>query len=116
MGRWGADEFLVVSHERTAEMLVAHAQTVAGQARTADFRWWGDKVSITVSIGAAHWRSETDETLAQLLDRAKKAMESSTSTGGNRVSGALPAQAAELAVAIENGEEREHQQDFAGGR
>lgn len=116
MGRWGADEFLIVSHERTVEMLVAHAQTLAGQARTADFRWWGDKVSITVSIGAAHWRGGTDETLAQLLDRARKAMEANTCTGGNRVSAALPAQAVELAVAEKNREEREDKQDFAGGK
>ncbi len=52
MGRWGDNEFLIVSHERTSEMLASHAQTLAGLARTADFRWWGDRVSITVSIGA----------------------------------------------------------------
>ncbi len=30
VGRWGDDEFLIVSHERTAEMLAAHAQVLAG--------------------------------------------------------------------------------------
>ena len=59
LGRWGEDEFLVISHERTAEMLAAHAQTLAGLARTADFRWWGDRVSLTVSIGAAQATSRT---------------------------------------------------------
>jgi len=29
------------------------AQALAALARTADFRWWGDRLSITVSIGAA---------------------------------------------------------------
>ena len=53
VGRWGDDEFLIISHERTPEMLAAHAQVLAGMARTADFRWWGDRVSLTVSIGAA---------------------------------------------------------------
>ena len=53
MSRWGDDEFLVVAHEHSAEMLAAHARTLAGLARTADFRWWGDRVSLTVSIGAA---------------------------------------------------------------
>ncbi len=90
MGRWGADEFLIVSHERTAEMLVAHAQTLAGLARTADFRWWGDRVSITVSIGAAQRPKESGETLAQLLERARQAMETSTSMGGNRVTESAP--------------------------
>ena len=32
IGRWGEDEFLVISHERTAETLAAHAQVLAGLA------------------------------------------------------------------------------------
>jgi diguanylate cyclase (GGDEF)-like protein/PAS domain S-box-containing protein len=82
LGRWGDDEFLAISHERTAEMLAAHAQVLAGQARTADFRWWGDRVSLTVSIGAA--QADPSETLAQLLERAQDAMASSIHAGGNR--------------------------------
>ena len=70
LGRWGDDEFLVISHEHTPEMLAAHAQALAGLARTADFRWWGDRVSLTVSIGAA--QADLDETLAQLLERAQE--------------------------------------------
>jgi diguanylate cyclase (GGDEF)-like protein/PAS domain S-box-containing protein len=83
LGRWGDNEFLIVSHERTAEMLAAHAQMLAGLARTADFRWWGDRVSITVSIGAA--QAEQSETLAQLLERAQSAMCSSLHAGGNQI-------------------------------
>ncbi len=83
MGRWGADEFLVLSHERTAEMLNAHAQTLAGLTRTADFRWWGDRASLTASIGAA--QVSADESLAQLLFRAQSAMLTSMHAGGNHV-------------------------------
>lgn len=83
IGRWGDDEFLVVSHERTAEMLTQHAQTLAGLARTAEFRWWGDRVSITTSIGAA--QVTHDEALAQLLFRAQSAMLTSMHAGGNQV-------------------------------
>jgi len=85
VGRWGAEEFLVISHERTAEMLAAHAQALVGLARTADFRWWGDRVSLTVSIGAAQAGSGRGETLAQLLERAREAMSFSIHAGGNRV-------------------------------
>ena len=84
MGRWGDEEFLVVAHERSAEMLAKHAQTLAGLARTADFRWWGDRVSITVSIGEAQAVGVADESLAQLLERAREAMEASNHAGGNR--------------------------------
>jgi diguanylate cyclase (GGDEF)-like protein/PAS domain S-box-containing protein len=91
LGRWGDDEFLVLSHERTAEMLAAHAQLLAGLARTADFRWWGDRVSITVSIGAA--QAEQIGTLVDLLERAKAAMFSSFHAGGNHITPAPGGQA-----------------------
>jgi diguanylate cyclase (GGDEF)-like protein/PAS domain S-box-containing protein len=81
LGRWGDDEFLVISHERTPEMLAGHAQALAGLARTADFRWWGDRVSLTVSIGAA--QADEDGTLAELLERARTAMLASIHAGGN---------------------------------
>jgi diguanylate cyclase (GGDEF)-like protein len=83
IGRWGDDEFLVLSHERSAAMLAAHAQTLAGMARTTEFRWWGDRISLTVSIGAA--QAERDETLNALLERAETAMTASSRAGGNRM-------------------------------
>jgi len=86
IGRWGQDEFLIISHERTTEMLGIHAKTLAGLARTADFRWWGDRVSLTVSIGAA--QSEASGTLVNLLERAKAAMFSSFHEGGNQTTSA----------------------------
>jgi len=86
MGRWGDDEFLILSHERTAEMLAAHAQVLAGLARTADFWWWGDRASLTVSIGAA--QAEREGSLANLLERAKAAMFTSFHAGGNQITSA----------------------------
>jgi len=83
IGRWGEDDFLVLSHERTAETLAAHAQVLAGLARTADFRWWGDRLTLTVSIGAA--QAEAAETAAQLLERAQSAMLGSIHAGGNHI-------------------------------
>jgi len=86
LGRWGEDEFLVTSHERTAALLAAHAQTLGGMARTAEFRWWGDRVSLTVSIGAA--QAEREGTLQELLERAKAAMLASFHAGGNHITAA----------------------------
>ncbi len=88
VGRWGDDEFLIISHERTPEMLASHAQTLAGLAQTADFRWWGDRVSLTVSIGAAQACFSEDTGLAQLLERAQAAMVSSVHGGGNCITSA----------------------------
>ena len=82
MGRWGDDEYMILSHERTPEMLAAHAQALVIQARSADFRWWGDRVMITVSIGAAH--AVRGGNLIDLLEQAKASMISSRQAGGNR--------------------------------
>ena len=86
MGRWGDDEFLILSHERTPEMLATHAQVLAGLARTADFRWWGDRASLTVSIGAA--QAEQESSLVDLLERSKTAMLTSFHAGGNQTTSA----------------------------
>ena len=86
MGRWGDDEFLVLSHERSSAMLAAHAQSLAGLARTTEFRWWGDRVSLTVSVGAA--QAERGEPLAELLERAQAAMFASIRAGGNHITAA----------------------------
>lgn len=85
LGRWGEAEFLVIAHEKSLDQLAAHAQILAGLARTADFRWWGDRISLTVSVGAAQAEKGEPETLAQLLERAQKAMEASVHAGGNRI-------------------------------
>jgi diguanylate cyclase (GGDEF)-like protein len=83
MGRWGNNEYLVLVHERTPELLREHAQRLAGLARTADFRWWGDRVGLTVSIGASYARE--GDTLESLLQRTRQAMQASEYAGGNHV-------------------------------
>ena len=84
IGYWSSEGFLVIAHERNAEMLVGHAKTLVGLARTADFRWWGDRVSLTASVGAAQASSDAGETLTHILDRADEALEISIRDGGNR--------------------------------
>ncbi|UWZ81956.1 sensor domain-containing diguanylate cyclase [Occallatibacter riparius] len=83
VGRWGDGEFLVLSHEASGEVLANHAQLLAGLARTADFRWWGDRLTLTVSVGAS--KAEPGEALAEVLNRAREGMETSAHAGGNRV-------------------------------
>jgi diguanylate cyclase (GGDEF)-like protein/PAS domain S-box-containing protein len=83
IGRWGNNEFLVLAHERTAELLFEHARRLAGLARTADFRWWGDRVGLTVSMGAS--QAIAGDTLQSVLNRVRQAMQTSTYAGGNQV-------------------------------
>ncbi|HWT66706.1 MAG TPA: diguanylate cyclase [Terracidiphilus sp.] len=83
IGRWGDDEFLVLARQNAAGALAAHARTLTGLARTTDFRWWGDRISLTVSIGAA--QASSGETLVQLLERVQAALFSSMHAGGNHI-------------------------------
>jgi GGDEF domain-containing protein len=83
IARWDTAEFLLLSHERTSEQIDEHALHLAGMARTADFRWWGDRVNLTVSIGAAF--AAEGHTLNSLLGAALGAMHSATYAGGNQV-------------------------------
>ena len=89
IGRWGNNEFLVLAHERTQELLHYHAQCLVGLARTADFRWWGDRVGLTLSIGASY--AAPGDSLQVILGRARQAMQSSAYAGGNKVSEATRA-------------------------
>ena len=81
LGRWGTNEYLVLAHERSAALLAAHGEHLTVLAQRADFRWWGDRVPLTVSVGAA--QAEQNQTLAILLKRAQTAMEASHAGGGN---------------------------------
>ncbi len=83
IGRWGDGEFLILSQEGRGDVLGNHAQVLIGFARTADFRWWGDRVSVTVSAGVAE--AENGDELAAVLRRAQAAMEASVHAGGNQV-------------------------------
>jgi diguanylate cyclase (GGDEF)-like protein/PAS domain S-box-containing protein len=93
LGRWGVNEFLVLCHERSEEMLAAHAQHLTGLARTADFRWWGDRVPLTLSAGAA--QAAEGDSLRSLLLRAQEGMQESSYAGGNRATLKKPARGQE---------------------
>ena len=83
IGRWGDNEFLIIAHERSAQLLTDHARRLAGLARLVDFRWWGDRIGLTLSIGTS-FAIEAD-TLPCLLNRARHAMRNSEHAGGNHV-------------------------------
>jgi diguanylate cyclase (GGDEF)-like protein/PAS domain S-box-containing protein len=85
LGRWGENEFLALCHERSQELLIAHAQHLAELTRTADFRWWGDRVPLAASIGVA--QAAEGASLSALLASAQRAMRQCVNAGGNQVRG-----------------------------
>ena len=83
IGRWGDNEFLIIAHERSAQLLTDHGRRLAGLAPMVDFRWWGDRIGVTLSIGTS-FAVEAD-TLPCLMNRARQAMRASEFAGGNHV-------------------------------
>ena len=103
IGRWGDGEFLVLGREGDAGLLRNRGHVLTGVARTADFSWWGDRVTLSVSVGAA--RAVSGEPLRDLLARARNAMQTSMRDGGNRVTLAEDADTMQAAgAAAENGQ------------
>ena len=83
LGRWGHHEFLVICHERSADLLLLHARHLCELTHSADFRWWGDRVPLTVSVGCA--QAVREEKLKTLMQRAQQGMERARLGGGNTV-------------------------------
>jgi PAS domain S-box-containing protein/diguanylate cyclase (GGDEF)-like protein len=83
LGLWDEGEFLVVMPEATARGLELDADLLRGMVASAQFRWWGDRMPLTVSLGGllvAEGRS-----LRHIMERARAAMEQSAGQGGNAV-------------------------------
>ena len=81
--RWANNEFLVLSHERTVKLLEAHASHLAESSKSSDFRWWGDRVSLTVSLSVAQAENATN--LRDLLISVQKGMQTSLIASGNHL-------------------------------
>jgi PleD family two-component response regulator len=84
VGRWSEDQFLALVSNCGDSALVATGEHITRLARYSAVTWWGDALSVTVSVGATAMRPE--EALEPLVERVGKAFQESVSGGGNRVS------------------------------
>lgn len=82
-GRWTESEFLVLTHVRTLPALEHHAQMLCKLSTSSDFRWWGDKVNVSLSIGGA--MVIPGESTEEILLRVDEALQQSRKGGGNCV-------------------------------
>lgn len=72
MGRWGDNEYLMITHHRVLPTLERHAMRLAAIAQMAEFRWWGDKIAITVTVGGT--MAVEVESIQSLLARVDDAL------------------------------------------
>jgi len=81
--RWGGEEFVIVGKDGDTHgaMLLAEKIRVAIESRAISYK--GELINITASLGAAI--AEADENIAQVIERADKAMYQAKASGRNQV-------------------------------
>ena len=87
VGRWGGDEFVTVVPGVNLDQLTAIANKLRVLTSRSHFAHEGDRINVTISIGATQVRSE--DTLASLIKRADQLLYQSKLTGGNRVTSSI---------------------------
>ena len=85
VARTGAAEFGIMSPATTGEAAARFAQRVAEEIRAAKITWQGQKIAISVSIGACDSAAEVVESFADLLVIAQQRMQQAYAAGGDRV-------------------------------
>jgi len=84
LGRYGGEEFLVAlpGHDAAASRIIAERLRHAVELSKID--WHGQSLALTISIGLAS-RRDGDRTVAEMLERADKALYAAKREGRNRV-------------------------------
>ena len=85
VARTGPAEFGIMSPATTGEAATRFAQRVAEEIHAAKITWQGQKIGISVSIGACDSTSEAVESFADLLVIAQQRMQAAFAAGGDRV-------------------------------
>jgi len=83
VARWSADRFVAVLTNCTARTLAAAAAMLKRLATSEAIPWWGDLLTVTVSMGGAVVRPGDTPTL--LVRRAEEALEAGRSAGEGAV-------------------------------
>jgi diguanylate cyclase (GGDEF)-like protein/PAS domain S-box-containing protein len=82
IGRWSESRFLVIVMNCPASGLAKLAEMLSRIVGLAEIPWWGDRISVTVSMGATSARPDDSSEL--LLERAERALNAGL-LEGNRV-------------------------------
>ncbi|MCL5255867.1 MAG: diguanylate cyclase [Gammaproteobacteria bacterium] len=84
LGRWGGEEFMIIAPETTYPDTLHLAERICRKVAEGE---WPKLPKVTVSIGVAHFESDT--TWDPIVDRADKAMYEAKQQGRNRVASRL---------------------------
>ena len=81
VGRWSEDQFLATVANCTESELMTTAERLKWLAQSSEIVWWGDELSVTVSVGGTILKP--GEPIEPLLDRAGNALSQAVAQGGN---------------------------------
>jgi diguanylate cyclase (GGDEF)-like protein/PAS domain S-box-containing protein len=83
VGRWLNYEFLAILSECNQSDVIRVGERLGRLVRNTETPWWGDKLSVTISMGATPILD--NDTVGSIVGRAEHALRQSTDAGGNRV-------------------------------
>jgi diguanylate cyclase (GGDEF)-like protein/PAS domain S-box-containing protein len=81
VGRWSDDNFMVIEANCGVDELLTTADRLRRLAHSSEITWWGDELSVTVSVGGSVL--EPGEPLEVLLGRVGSALQETLARGGN---------------------------------
>lgn len=83
VGRWMEQEFLAVLSECDDHDVMKVGERLNRMVRNNGVPWWGDKIRVSVSIGAT--AALDNDTVGSIVGRAEQGLRESGDGGGNRV-------------------------------
>jgi diguanylate cyclase (GGDEF)-like protein/PAS domain S-box-containing protein len=83
VGRWSDNCFVVVIKNCAVKTLTRCAALLKGLVHAAAIPWWGDQLSVTVSMGGTMMRD--GDTPESLLQRAEQNLDAAAEAGGDRI-------------------------------
>jgi diguanylate cyclase (GGDEF)-like protein/PAS domain S-box-containing protein len=83
LGRWMEHEFLAILTECNESDVIKVGDRLGRLVRNNGVPWWGDKMHVTVSIGAT--AALDNDTVGSIVNRAERALQECSNAGGNRV-------------------------------
>jgi diguanylate cyclase (GGDEF)-like protein len=81
VGCWSEDQFLAIVANCSESDLWTTAERLRRLAQSSEIAWWGDQLSVTVSVGGAVLMPGED--LIPLLERTGSALKQAVAKGGN---------------------------------
>lgn len=87
LARFGGEEFVVLLPETNQQLALMAAERLRKRIAAAPIRVAGAALSVTISLGVAHFHGQDDMTLEKMLDCADRALYQAKESGRNRVAG-----------------------------